>query len=552
MKMYSRAEYDPEWTPEQQVAFAQLLRKDYATFVRFFWHTVEPKPLVWNWHIDVICNHLAALHQDTLQANKLYIAIPPGCMKSSLTSVFYDAWKWLTDPGQRCLAASHDLPLVIRDNVKCRRIVESEAYGQTLQLLAVLGFEPWTMAKDQNQKQQFENTRAGFRQCTTVGSGGTGKRGDSLVIDDPLKILDLIHASVQRQSELLLEVQSWYTDVFASRLNDLATGKQVLIMQRVHEDDLIGFLSQDPSWHGLVLPMQYDPEIADPDDPRTEPGEPLFLAKFPLEVLERQKRTMTPGQWTAQYLQRPIPTTGGLLKADWFRRRYKYVSGHYSENRFLPQMRRLVASFDCANKARKLNDPTVAMLIGEDAQGTLYLLDIRRERYEYADLEFHAPKWLADWKPHHILIEDAANGTALLSKLLRMGHKPVGIVPHQDKHVRMSNQTPWCSAGQLLLPDDGCPWLPDFLFEALKFPQVKHDDQVDALSQALAWFTDNPIGTRGTYAFSTAYGVVVQDGEGKPTDSRPVPAGAADINAQTLAAAQLKDLQSQVARLMRR
>lgn len=492
-----------EWSLEQKVEYAELLRRSYPDFVRYMWDIVEPgTKLVWNWHLDVICQRLQEVAEGKIR--DLVICVPPGTMKSSLTSVFYDPWVWLSTPEERTLVASHDLPLVTRDNVKSRRVVKSDKYQEVRNLLTLLGHLPWDFAPDQNQKQYYENTRGGFRQGVTVGGGGTGKRGDKRVTDDPHKIKELLDATPERQMELVNEVKEWYNNVFNSRLNDLATGKSILIMQRVHEEDLASDCLKDPAYTTLVLPMCYDPDIADPLDPRTEPGELLFPAKFTQEVVDKLKRTMLPDQWEAQYQQRPIPAKGGLVKRDWCNNRYQWTP-EFLSNHSLPPMRRLLVSMDTANKAKKLNDPSVFGLWGEDASSNLYLLDLFKDRLEYADLEPRAVSFLTKYHPHMTVIEDAASGAQLLSRLSRAGFRVFGEQPFSDKHARMAVQTPWFQTGKVWLPSDDCPWMLEYLLELWRFPQVKHDDQVDMTSQALKYFFDNPIGTF-EYRVSSAEG----------------------------------------------
>lgn len=493
-----------------RVEHAEKVRRSYALFVQHLWDTVEPgTKLVWNWHLDAMCTRLEQVARGEIQ--NLVICVPPGTMKSSLTSVFYDPWCWLTDPTTKTLVGSHDLPLVTRDNVKARRVLQSEKYQQLRADLTHLGYADWTFAPDQNQKQYFENTRAGFRQGITVGSGGTGKRGDKRVVDDPHKILELLLAAPHRQMEILKETVDWYNNVFNSRLNDLATGRSVVIMQRVHEEDLAGYLIKDPTYVSLVLPMCFDPDNADPLDQRTQAGELLFPAKFTQEVVDRLRRTMLPDQWAAQYEQKPIPATGGLIKKEWCNQRYRWQPD-WRSNLALPQFRRLIISGDTANKAKKLSDPSVFGLWGEDNRGDLYLLDLFRERLEYADLEPRVEAYIQRHAPNITVIEDAASGAQLKSMLSRRGYMVWGEQPFQDKHVRMAAQTPWFHTGKIWLPDENAPFIAAYLHELWSFPQSANDDQVDMTSQALKYFFEHPIGTF-EYRVSSGIGYGEEDQE---------------------------------------
>lgn len=521
---------DPTLNPRQRVAKALLLQKSYADFVRYFWPIVEPgTKLVWNWHLDVICQHLQDVTAGRIK--KLVVEVPPGTMKSSLTSVFWSAFEWLEQPHLRTLVASYDMNLVLRDNMKCRRIVESEEYKEILGILIALKnsqenrqgaaqYKVWGMAPDQNQKGYFENAQGGFRQCVTVGGSAPGKRGDKTVVDDPVKITDLVKADPKRRVELMAEVANWFNNIWPSRLNDQATGQRVVIMQRVHELDLAGLLEKDPDWHVLRLPMTFDPKRADPDDPRTEPGELLFPIKFPLSAIEALRKQMTPDQWLAQYEQQPIPAEGKLLKQEYFRNTYRYVAGHWRSNPNLPEMRRVTIHWDFAQKAKQTSDPTVGLVMGEGPSGEIYLLDLWRRRQSFDVLEAEVPLYIDTHNPNWVTIEDTAAGTGMIAILVNKQRRKNIITiqqPKDGKYVRMAVQTPWLSRGMVWVPDPTCPWMYDFLSECLAFPDGPNDDQVDGLSQGLQWIFDNPLDRQGTHTYRVNNGErTFEEGEASP------------------------------------
>lgn len=481
----------PTWNLRQRAAYAQLLRRDYSLFVRYMWNVLEPStPLVWNWHLNAIAKKLGQLHRGEIL--KLVICIPPGTAKSLMVSAMLDPWIWLTNPSERTLTSSYDINLATRDNVKARQIVDSEKYKEVLRLLTPEGEEPWEFRSDQNEKRFYVNTRLGHREVVTVNGGATGKRGDKTIVDDPHKLGDIIQAPPARQLELVMEVRNWYKNVFNSRLNDQATGKRVVIMQRVHQEDLAGALIAEGEYDTLILPMEYDPAIADPEDPRTEPGELLFPAKFPQHVVDQFKRDMLPEQYAAQYGQSPIPAEGGLIHKEWCTQRYKWEPD-WRENKALPKFVRVALSIDTAVKPKQINDPSVALLWGQAQNNDVYLLAIWVKRLEYAYLEPALKNVIDNLQPHITLIEDAASGAQLVSKYKLWGYKVHPVVPNQDKYVRMSQQTPWFHTNKVWFPTNDCPGIVDYFKELWLFPQVKHDDQVDATSQALAYFDENKV-----------------------------------------------------------
>jgi hypothetical protein len=198
-------------------------------FTEEAWHVVEPGVgYVGNWHADAICEHLEAVSRG--QIRKLLINVPPGTAKSTFCCVMWPAWTWTFRPEWRALFATYSDALSLRDAAKTRLLLESDWYRQT--------FAPaWELARDTNAKGYFQNTRLGFRFSTSVGGAGTGLRGDAIVIDDPLNAPDA-KSKAEREA-----VKFWWDQGFANRLNNMATGSRVIIMQRLHEEDLSGTYS---------------------------------------------------------------------------------------------------------------------------------------------------------------------------------------------------------------------------------------------------------------------------------------------------------------------
>lgn len=237
-----------------------------AEFVRGAWHVLEPKTeLTWSWHLDIICDVLERVTAGEL--NRVCINIPPGHMKSLLVSVFWPAWEWTRDPSIRYMTAANAGDLATRDAVRTRQLIEDEWYqekwGDTVRL-----------AKDQNAKTYFLNTRTGSRRSTSVGAKSTGHRADRLIIDDALTAMDVRFPNRRKHA------QDWYRTEFASRLNDAQKSAIVIIGQRLHHDDLFGYIEEyEPEFEWVVLPTEFEPEnqlSTCIEDPRTEKGELLF------------------------------------------------------------------------------------------------------------------------------------------------------------------------------------------------------------------------------------------------------------------------------------
>ncbi len=282
-----------------------------AGFIRRAWHVIEPaQPYVHGWHVDAIADHLEAVTAG--QITRLLINIPPGTMKSLAVGVFWPAWEWgpCNRPSTRVVATSHSLTDAVRDNLRARRLVTSEWYQ-------ALWGDRVKMTGDQNAKTKFENTATGFRECSAF-TGTTGKRGDRVIIDDPLSVDDAGSDAVRES------VNRTFREALPTRLNNPDRSAIVIVMQRLHERDVSGVaLAGDYGYEHLMLPMEFEPErrcvtSLGVIDHRLVEGELLFPDRFPREVVERDKVPLGAYAVAGQFQQRPVPREGGMFKREWF------------------------------------------------------------------------------------------------------------------------------------------------------------------------------------------------------------------------------------------
>ncbi len=276
-----------------------------SEFIKCAWHVIEPSTEYKHGkHIDAICQHLEAV--TSCEITRLLINIPPGTMKSLLMNVFWPAWEWGPKgmPGTRYVGASHEQGLSVRDNRKMRILVESEWYQERW---------PLDLAFDQNAKIKFENQSMGFRQACAVASM-TGNRGDRVLWDDPNKADDAF-SPVELKKTIRL-----FQETLPTRMNDPEKSAIVICMQRIHEEDISGFiLEQGLPYVHLMLPMEYEPErhcstAIGFEDWRTEEGELLFPERFPRHVVERDKQAMGSMAVAGQFQQSPSPRSGGFFE----------------------------------------------------------------------------------------------------------------------------------------------------------------------------------------------------------------------------------------------
>jgi predicted phage terminase large subunit-like protein len=441
------------------------LRQDLGTFTAKVFRTVSPgDQYLHNWHIDAIIYQLMQIHAGF--ERRLVITQPPRSLKSICTSVAYPAWALGRDPSMRIACASYSQELAAVFARQFRAVVTSDWYRAL--------FPNLRLSKD--TEAECVTTRGGGRFAVAVGGSFTGRGADVIIIDDPMKADDA------QSEKTRTAVNNWYGTTLVSRLDDKEEGAIILVMQRLHEDDLAGKLLRDEGWHHLDLPAIAEEDQEIPIGPcvmhRRKKGEVLHPARESLAVLEQIKREMGSLAFSAQYLQRPVPLEGNLIKRDWLKR---YDS--------LPSRERVVQSWDVASTAKGTGDWSVCTtwLV---AQRDYYLVDVWRGRLEYPRLRRKLIALARKHAPNEILIEEAGPGLHLVQELRANPEVgvpvPIGIKPEGDKIVRMEAQSARFEAGQIYLPNEA-PWLSAFLHEILAFPNTRYDDQVDSVSQFLNW-----------------------------------------------------------------
>ena len=461
--------------PSVEELDAELHRRSLSDFVRAYWSVVEPAtPLVWGWHLDAICDHLQAVSEGHI--TRLLINVPPGHMKSLIVSVFWPAWEWTRMPGRRSLFSSYAMALAVRDSVKCRRVIESDPYR-------AFGV---TLREDSNAKDSFANTFGGVRHTTSVGSSVIGWRGDAVVVDDPIDTMSA------RSEHARHEVVEWWDKAMSSRLNDQRTGARVIIMQRLHEDDLSGHVLRQGGYEHLVLPTEFDPANRAATcggawtDPRTERGELLFPAMFPREVVARIKLDLGSDGFAGQHQQTPVNVSGGMFARDWWKR-FTVPP---------PSGAEWAASIDCTFKDSAKSDYVVAQVWARHGARHFLVWQSRRRMSFTETCEL--VKRLKSIFPRvgPILIEDKANGPAVLDALRATVPGLIAIDPGaRGKEARAAAVTPFVEAGNVYLPAGPLehPWESDepgdpveqFIHELSTFPRGRNDDQFDACTQML-------------------------------------------------------------------
>jgi len=447
------------------------LRLDFAAFAQRCFRELNPlTPFAMNWHVEVMAAKLAAVRAG--QIRRVIINVPR-YLKSLLGSVAFPAWCLGRRPGTQILCVSYAQDLADKLARDCRRIMMCDWYQRAF---------PARLSPQRQAVPEFETTAQGYRLATSVGGVLTGRGADLIIIDDPLKPEEALSQAQRRAAN------EWFDHTLYSRLNDKRKGAIVLIMHRLHEDDLVGHVMSQEDWEVVRFPALAEAdeiwEVETVWGPRRctrRPGDALHPAREPPEMLEQIRKTIGEYNFAGQYQQAPTPLGGGLVKPAWFRQ--------YTPSELPQSLDRVVQSWDTANKASELSDFSVCTSWGIKGK-ELYLLDVFRRRLEYPELKRAVREQYERFRPSVVLIEDKASGTQLIQELTREGlYAVIRYKPQSDKVMRMHAQTAMIENGFVRVPEKA-PWLAQYLNEMTVFPNGRHDDQVDSTAQMLDWFKE--------------------------------------------------------------
>ena len=447
---------------ESPELYRALYRQDLASFIGRSVEILQPNTqLIPNWHLGLIAEYLNACTEGKL--TRLIINLPPRYMKSHAVSVAWPAWLLGHDPARRIIAASYSSAIALKHSMDARALVQSEWYRDL--------FPQVKMAKDQNQKTKFMTNKRGFRLATSVGGTLTGEGGEFMIVDDPQSAIQ-VGSAVYRKRAF-----DWFQNTFMTRQDNLNKGCYVVVMQRLHAEDLTGKLLTKKGWEHLIIP-------AIEKMPRTyhfgnfhyvrAAGELLNPSRDSVEAFERLKADIGSHQFSAQYQQQPTLAEGRIIHPEWL---------HYAP---LPQEGIRVQSWDTAIKAGDKHDLSVGQT-WRITKEHYVLEDMVHAAMEYPTLKKAILDTAEKYQPEIILIEDKASGQSLIQELKALTRLPiVAIMPKGDKIQRLLRVLGLFEAGKVQFLQ-GALWLADAEQELLGFPEMPHDDIVDATTQFLNW-----------------------------------------------------------------
>jgi predicted phage terminase large subunit-like protein len=467
MKNEAQAEYVRRIKAEMQRRSAQHTLSDFILYTS--------DDYLMGWVHKEICDTLDQFYEDVKarKSPRLIICMPPRSGKSQIVSRAFPAYALGRDPDLNIIATSYSSDLVSRFNRDVQRIIDNEKYYSVFPDTSLNSQNVKTSAKGSyiRTSDLFEIVgHKGSYRSTGVGGGLTGMGADILIIDDPFKDRAEADSGTIRQ-----KVWDWYTSTAYTRLSD--GGGVIVMCTRWHTDDLIGRLIRhmnDGSGDKFTV-INY-PAIAEHDEPHRKAGEALHPERFSLERLQSIRQTIGSRDWSALYQQKPVPEGGAVFKLDLFNK--------WNDKTLPPSFDNVLGSWDMTFKDTKASDYVVGQIWAQK-DNSFYLLDEVRGQWDFSKtLEMFilmADKWR---NVNRWLIEDKANGSAILSVLKKHINGLTPITPKESKLERAYAVQPLVESGQVYIPSSAS-WLASFEDEFLSFPAGAHDDQVDSFTQAL-------------------------------------------------------------------
>lgn len=454
-----------------QSEYHALLRIDFASFVERSFRELNPSTeFIEGQYIELLAAALDKVR--TGQTRRLIVNLPPRTLKSHAASVAFPAWLLAHNPAREIICASYGQDLANKHGRDCRTLMGSTFYRQL--------FPTTVLSPTKNSVEEFTTTAQGVRMATSVGGVLTGRGADILILDDILKPADALSETSRRGAN------EWYFNTLLSRLNSKEHGAIIIVMQRLHLEDLVGEVTDRESWEILSLPaVAVDNEchtytnVFGTHSFSRRSGEALHPERDSVETYLTIRDTVGEYIYQSQYQQSPAAREGGVVKKAWLK---FYDPTPALSTKFWWS----VQSWDTACKAGGANDYSVCTT-WKLLEGDFYLVDVFRERLTYPDLKRAAVDLFNKHQPLKVLIEDQASGTALIQELSREGVyciEPISTPPGSDKYTRLAAQSIKFENGRVFLPL-GAPWLDKYIHEITSFPGAKHDDQVDSTTQAL-------------------------------------------------------------------
>lgn len=458
-------------------AILGIQRNNLSEFIRRVFSIVSPNATYkHSWHIDFIAEILTEATKGNL--DRFIINIPPRFLKSISLSVAWPAYLLGHNPSEQIMCASYSKDLAMTLGVACRQVIQSDWYHAM--------FPDTILADDQNTKTKFKTTKEGSRYSVGVGGTITGEGCNFLVIDDAI--------SAQNSNSKVVrdDVNNWFGQTAYTRLNDRKKGVIAVIMQRLHMNDLTGYLMEQGGWELFKVPLiaetkmlyqigSFKKEVAE--------GELLHPELMGAKEIDAMKRTLGPYNFAGQYMQSPSPTGGGEFRLDWLNY-YKGKIPHDTMNTYI--------MVDPANSKKATSDYTAMSVIGLGSDENIYVLDIIRDKLNLRERQEALFKLHQKYKPKAVLYERYGISSDIDSIKEAMDYFNYRFVITEvggklSKEDRIRRLIPLFADGRIWFPEqlyktDTFGVMTDVVDEFvnqeyLPFPVGKNDDLIDCLSR---------------------------------------------------------------------
>ena len=453
-------------------------------FIPFAFRILNPSiPFIDNWHIhfisDIIQSEIIRITKRIPKKYDIIINVPPRSLKSIMANVAAPAWGWTVNPYLKWICSSHTKSLSTKHNLDCRRLIESNSYRAM--------FPEIILSSDENQKTRFSNTMGGYKIATSVDSdsGATGDGADIILIDDPLNPRKAKSAN-ERQNAI-----DHCTHVLPSRLNDPTIGVIIYIMQRLHEDDPVGYLlkTNPVKYYHVCIPAHYDEEKVKPSKLVKYYLDGLFFpSRFPEFVLRDLEATMTANEYAGQYEQNPSAKEGNIIKKRWF----KFID-RVDFDKLLSEQSKLIEktfTVDTAFTEKKENDAS-GILGGVLIDDNIYIYTGKKVRLGFPDLL----KWLPTYVRNNLYdefstvrVEPKANGISLVQQLALITDLNITYtsIPLDSKEIRLNAISRIIEAGRVWVVNSD--WTDEFISDIVGFPNRSDKEYVDCLWYIVEYF----------------------------------------------------------------
>lgn len=464
-----------------QSQVARLCRKRFYFFVQSFWGTIIHETPVYNWHIKFLCDEMQELSNYIVnrlpKPYDLIINVPPGSTKSTITTIMFPVWLWTQDPTLRIITNSYSMDLSIEHATKSRDIINSDKFRSYFPEIA--------LRRDKSAKMSYENLSTGARYATSTGGTITGKHAHVILNDDPLNVQ-------QGNSENERKAANEHTKTLSSRKVDKQNTPMITIMQRLHEDDVTGYLlkKKGEKIKHICLPAEASKFVRPLEVAEKYVDGLLDPIRLNRAVLDEARVDLGSMAYSGQYDQNPIADGGNIVKGEWFQKVTKAEFDYIYTKGKRPPIHFFV---DTAYTEKQKNDPTG--IIGATYIGDkLYITKGIRVRKEFPELVSFLPAWVRSNRYDYrstIRIEPKASGLSVIQQLksstdLNITHTPT---PKDSKETRLRSNTGIIECGRVCLVDD--TWAEGFVEEVTGFPAKMHDEYVDLLNYAIDYFINS-------------------------------------------------------------